>query len=103
MSGPPFVTTSGTTVAPLRAPARIKDATAIAGIPQTPFSKQLEPSETELACSVIIDACADAGVNPSEIDALCSYTMEATEEVEIARNIGCGDITFFSQVGYGGG
>ena len=29
--------------------------------------------------------------------------MEATEEVDIARNIGCGEITFFSQVGYGGG
>ena len=80
-----------------------QDATAIAGIAQTAFAKHLEPSETELACQVIVDACADAGIDPSEVDALCSYTMEATEEVDIARNIGCGDITFFSQVGYGGG
>ena len=80
-----------------------RDATAIAGIAQTEFAKHLEPTEAELACQVIVDACADAGIDPSEIDALCSYTMEATEEVEIARNIGCGDITFFSQVGYGGG
>jgi acetyl-CoA acetyltransferase len=80
-----------------------RDATAIVGIGQTEFSKHLEPSEAELACQVIVDACADAGVDPSEIGALCSYTMEGTEEVEIARNVGCGDITFFSQVGYGGG
>jgi acetyl-CoA acetyltransferase len=81
----------------------IKDATAIAGIAETPFAKHLDPPEAELACSVIVDACEDAGIDPSEVDALCSYTMEATEEVEIARNIGCGDVTFFSQVGYGGG
>ena len=81
-----------------------RDATAIAGIAQTEFSKHLEPSEAELACQVIVDACADAGIDvPRRSGALCSYTMEATEEVEIARNVGCGDITFFSQVGYGGG
>ena len=80
-----------------------KDATAIVGIAQSEFAKHLEPTEAELAYQVIVAACADAGVDPSEIDALCSYTMEQTEEVEIARNIGCGDITFFSQIGYGGG
>src|ERR1700733_10249988 len=80
-----------------------RDATAIVGIAQTEFAKPLAPSEAELACQAIVDACADAGVDPSEIGALCSYTMEATEEVEIARNVGAGDITFFSQVGYGGG
>ncbi len=80
-----------------------QDATAIVGIAQTEFSKHLEPTEAELECTVILDACADAGIDPSEIDALCSYTMEATEEVDIVRNIGCGEITFFSQIGYGGG
>jgi acetyl-CoA acetyltransferase len=80
-----------------------QDATAIAGIAQTPFAKHLEPSEAELACAVIVAVCQDAGIDPSEVNALCSYTMEGTEEVDIARNIGCGEITFFSQVGYGGG
>ena len=60
-------------------------------------------SETELACRAILAALDDAGVGPDEVDGLCSYTMEATEEVDIARNLGLGDITFFSQVGYGGG
>ena len=29
--------------------------------------------------------------------------MEPNREVDVARNVGLGDITFFSQVGYGGG
>src|SRR5450759_1457488 len=29
--------------------------------------------------------------------------MELNREVDVARNVGLGDITFFSQVGYGGG
>src|SRR5438045_5784553 len=40
---------------------------------------------------------------PGEVDGLASYTLETTDEVEIARNLGLGDITFFSEVGYGGG
>jgi acetyl-CoA acetyltransferase len=84
-------------------PVLIKDRTAIVGIAQTPFAKHLEPSEMELACQVIVEACADAGIDPSEVDGLASYTMEETEEVDVARSIGCGDITFFSKVPYGGG
>jgi len=48
-------------------------------------------------------ALNDAGISPSEVDALSSYTMEQNVEVEVARSVGLGDITYFSQVGYGGG
>ena len=81
----------------------IKDRTAIVGIGQTPFAKNLEGSEKLLACEAIVAALDDAGIDASEVDAFASYTMEATEEVEIAKNIGAGDVTFFSQIGYGGG
>jgi acetyl-CoA acetyltransferase len=81
----------------------LKDRTAIAGIGETPFAKRLEPSEKELACQAILAALEDAGIDPSEVDGLASYTMETTDEVEIARNLGVGDVTFFAQVGYGGG
>jgi acetyl-CoA acetyltransferase len=81
----------------------IKDKTAIAGIGQTAFAKHLEPSEKALACQAIVAALDDAGIDPSEVDALASYTMEETDEVEIAKNIGAGDVTFFSKVGFGGG
>src|SRR6266480_3848802 len=56
-----------------------------------------------MACMAITAALDDAGIHPSEVDALSSYAMEANVEVEVARNVGFGDITYFSQVGYGGG
>ena len=81
----------------------LKDRTAIVGIGETPFAKSLEGSEKKLACEAIALALEDAGIAPAEVDAFSSYTMENTEEVEIAKSIGAGDVTFFSQIGYGGG
>ncbi len=81
----------------------MKDATAIVGIAETRFARKLEPNEKELACQAILAALDDAGIEPGEVDGLASYTLETTSEVEIAKNIGAGDITYFSQVGYGGG
>src|SRR5437763_16718543 len=81
----------------------LKDRTAIVGIGQTAFAKHLEGSEKRLACQAIVAALDDAGIDPSEVDAFSSYTMETNEEVEIAKSIGAGDVTFFSQIGYGGG
>ncbi len=80
-----------------------RDGTAIVGIGQTPFAKHLEPSEKVLALEAIAAALDDAGIAPGEVDGLSSYTLETTDEVEIARNLGLGDITYFGQVGYGGG
>ncbi len=81
----------------------LKDATAIVGIGETDFAKRLEPSEKALACQAILSALDDAGIAPSEVDGLASYTMETNDEVEIAKNIGAGEVTFFSQIHYGGG
>jgi acetyl-CoA acetyltransferase len=84
-------------------PVLVRNRTAVAGIGQTSFGKGLEPSELSLACQAISAALDDAGIAPSEVDGLASYTMEELREVEVARNVGLGDITWFSQVSYGGG
>ena len=81
----------------------LKDAAAIVGIGETEFARKLAPSETSLALEAILAALGDAGIDPGEVDGFASYSMETTDEVEVARNIGAGDVTFFSQVGYGGG
>ncbi len=81
----------------------IKDQTAIVGIGQTPFAKSLPGSELSMACEAVRAALGDAAIDPSEVDGLASYTLEPNAEVEIARNLGMGDVTWFSQVGYGGG
>jgi acetyl-CoA acetyltransferase len=81
----------------------LKDATAIAGIGETPFAKRLDASEKHLATAAILAALDDAGIAPAEVDGLASYTLENTNEVELAKNLGLGELTFFSQVPYGGG
>jgi acetyl-CoA acetyltransferase len=83
--------------------ASIKDQTAVVGIGQTAFGKGLPDTELSLACQAISTALDDAGIAPSEVDGLASFTMELNREVDVARNVGMGDITWFSQVGYGGG
>ncbi|HZJ27300.1 MAG TPA: lipid-transfer protein [Acidimicrobiia bacterium] len=77
--------------------------TAITGIGQTAFGKGLPDTEVSLAAQAVSAALDDAGITPDEVDGLASFTMEPGREVEIARNVGLGDITWFSQVGYGGG
>lgn len=81
----------------------IKDKTAVVGIGQTTFGKGLPDTELSLACQAVSMALDDAGVAPSDVDGIASYTMEPNREVDVARNVGFGDVTWFSQVGYGGG
>jgi acetyl-CoA acetyltransferase len=81
----------------------VRGRTAVVGIGQTAFGKGLPDSELSLACQAISLALDDAGIAPGEVDGLASYTMEPEREVDVARNVGLGEITFFSQVGYGGG
>jgi acetyl-CoA acetyltransferase len=83
--------------------APVKNRTAVAGIGQTAFGKGLPDTELSLACQAISIAIDDAGINPSEVDGLASFTMEPLREVDVARSVGLGNITFFSQVGFGGG
>jgi acetyl-CoA acetyltransferase len=81
----------------------LKDRTAIVGIGQTRFAKGLEDSELSLACQAIKAAIDDAGLAPGDVDGLAMFSMEDGREVEVARSVGLGDVTFFSQIGYGGG
>ena len=86
-----------------RSEACIKDAAAVVGIGQTAYGKGLPDSELSLACQAISAAIDDAGLQPSDVDGLSMFSMENGREVDVARNVGLGDITFFSEVGYGGG
>src|SRR5690606_32145313 len=57
----------------------------------------------ELAREAILAALDDAGVAPAEVDGLASSTLASSDEAEIARALGLGDVAFFSRVGFGGG
>ena len=77
--------------------------TAIVGIGQTEFSKESGRSELQLACEAVRAALDDAGLRPDEVDGMVTFMQDTTEEMELSRNLGFGDITMFSRIPYGGG
>jgi acetyl-CoA acetyltransferase len=81
----------------------MRDAAAIVGIAQTPFSKHHADSELALALGVIRAALDDAGLAPADVDGLVKNAMEATEEHALARALGIANLRFFGQIAYGGG
>jgi len=81
----------------------LKDRTAIVGIGQTEFSKESGRSELQLACEAVKAALDDAGLSPKDVDGLVTFTMDSSEEMEVARNLGIPHLSMFSRVHYGGG
>ena len=82
---------------------RLGGRAAIAGIGQTEFSKESGRSELQLACEAIVAALADAGLRPAEVDGLVTFTMDSSDEAEVARNVGIPALALFTRVPYGGG
>jgi acetyl-CoA acetyltransferase len=81
----------------------LKDQAAIVGIGQTEFSKNSGRSELQLACEAVRDAIRDAGLSPSDVDGMTTFTLDTSDDIEIARSVGIGDLSFFSRTPHGGG
>ncbi len=81
----------------------VSGASAIVGVANTKFSKNSGVSELQLACEAVRDCIADAGLKPSDVDGMTTFTLDNTDEIEIARAVGIGDLTFYSRVPHGGG
>ncbi|NLT31020.1 MAG: lipid-transfer protein [Propionibacterium sp.] len=81
----------------------ISGTSAIVGIGATEFSKASGRSELQLACESVVAALDDAGIHPSEVNGMVSFTMESSSEIHVARSIGIKEQTFFSRVAHGGG
>ncbi|MFC7387693.1 lipid-transfer protein [Sphaerisporangium rhizosphaerae] len=76
---------------------------ALAGIGATEFSKESGRTELQLAAEAVFAALDDAGLSPSDVDGLVTFTQDANQEIAVARETGIGDLSFFSRVEYGGG
>ena len=76
---------------------------AIAGIGATEFSKESGRSELQLSCEAVLDALADAGLTAGDVDGLVTFTMDNSAEIAVARELGMGDLRFFSRINSGGG
>jgi acetyl-CoA acetyltransferase len=76
---------------------------AIAGIGATEFSKESGRSELQLAVEAVRAAVEDAGLTMGDVDGLTTFTMDANSEIAVARELGIGELRFFSRINYGGG
>ncbi|ANH39888.1 lipid-transfer protein [Nocardioides dokdonensis FR1436] len=76
---------------------------AIAGIGATEFSKASGRSELQLAVEAVRSAVEDAGLTMADVDGLTTFTMDANSEIAVARELGIGELRFFSRINYGGG
>ncbi|GAA4986911.1 MAG: lipid-transfer protein [Streptomycetaceae bacterium] len=81
----------------------LKGKAAIAGIGATEFSKESGRSELRLAAEAVGAALDDAGLKPSDVDGLVTFTMDTNPEISVAQACGIGDLSFFSRVNFGGG
>ena len=77
--------------------------TAIAGIGATEFSKESGRSELSLATEAVAAALDDAGLESSEVDGMVTYSADTNPDIDIARSLGIGELTFFDRIHYGGG
>jgi len=76
---------------------------AIAGIGQTEFSKDSGRTELRLAVEAVQAALKDAGLEPKDVNGMVTFTLDRNDEIDIARNVGIPELTFFSRVPHGGG
>ena len=77
--------------------------TAIVGIGATEFSKDSGRSELRLAVEAVAAALADAGIAPSDVQGMVTFSSDTNPDIDISRSLGIGDLTFFSRIHYGGG
>src|SRR3990172_3055338 len=83
--------------------ATLKDQAAIVGIGATEFSKNSGRSELQLAAECVRNALEDCGLTPSDVDGMTTFTLDTSDDIEVARAVGIGDLTLFSRVPHGGG
>jgi len=82
----------------------LRGKTAVAGIGETTYYKhgKSPDSEFKLALIAILNACADAGIDPREIDGFSSYSNDRNEPPRLAAALGCKELRF-SNMQWGGG
>lgn len=78
--------------------------TAIAGVGLRQFKRGTAPlPERSLLVEAILDACAEAGLDPSEVDGFVSYGDDKNEPVRLMGDLGTRRLSYSAAVWGGGG
>jgi acetyl-CoA acetyltransferase len=75
---------------------KLRGATAIVGIGQTPYYKRgtsVDP-ELKLCLRAIVEACSDAGIDPRDIDGFVSYASERNDAQKLMPALGTREVRF---------
>jgi len=80
----------------------VLDNTAIAGIGFTEFSKNSGRSELQLAVESGRAAMEDAGMEPSDIDGMVTFTLDTSEEMQVQHCLGIPELRWTSRTPFGG-
>jgi len=82
----------------------LRGKVVLAGIGETTYYKhgQAPASEFQLALEAILKACADAGIDPREVDGFSSYSNDRNDPSRIAAALGLPALRF-SNMQWGGG
>ena len=78
---------------------------AVAGIGETAYYKrgQAPDAEFKLALDAIKTACADAGIDPKDVDGFASYSNDRSDPSHLAAALGCKELRFANMQWGGGG
>src|SRR6185295_19677316 len=82
----------------------IRGQVAVVGVGETTYYKHGRAPESEfaLALQAILRACADAGIDPREIDGFASYSNDRNDPSRLAAALGLPALRF-SNMNWGGG
>jgi acetyl-CoA acetyltransferase len=82
----------------------LRGKVAVVGVGETPYYKHSQSPDPEfvLALKAILAACADAGINPKDVDSFASYSNDRNDPSRIAAALGCKELRF-SNMQWGGG
>ena len=88
----------------MNAPPALRGQIAIAGVGETTYYKhgQSPDAEFKLALKAILAACADAGVEPRDIDGFSSYANDRNDPTRLAAALGLKRLRS-AQMQWGGG
>jgi acetyl-CoA acetyltransferase len=83
----------------------LRGKVAVVGVAETEYYKwgQSPDPEFKLAIEAVLKACADAGVDPRDVDGFSSYSNDRSEASRLSAALGCHQLSFASMQWGGGG
>ena len=83
----------------------IRGKVAIAGVGESVYYKRgaAPDAQFKLTLQAILAACADAGIDPREVDGFASYSNDTNEATRLAAALGVRELRFANMVWGGGG